>query len=1460
MRSFSLLSTNVGLTTNVKVICDSNYALYLESINSTAKLESTKFKKFRFTKKNYFDELIPYFFRNLPSDEAFKINNIQAESFSMNDDFSTQFDNLYRAGAINIIDNKNYSEEYEYFAPLYVFKKNLPKYFVIFRIDGPGIENLNRKNFLANFVQKFKTVKVFDLTRKTDIGQWIEYNFVDNRNFPDTSLDIDFRELEFTKWIGIDYNTGGYTTRSRFLENYISNEQLIFDFEKYIFDGYSENKLIHPQIINFSFLFDDTPATGTSLRKWSINRYSGFYIDDIELVDSISPYILEPLKNDVQILENNILFSGSGDPYIDGFRDFRENWIEINGNFYKVEKFEEIQTNVLSSTSKSNKNQNIKQTTKTQSKVSSVKNEQYNNVSILKYKIISDVSLVGLEGSINKNVCYINALNQIIRFYDQSYFDIPDWEKAHVYLIEIDGMYHNLVKIDGIITINTDYVFEFIEYSKLSYWINNKDPKYYKEIDLKITSTNKPKSFNIYRLNFTDIKDFDVQLIDNNYSKYEYETNGELMDRNREPKMFVTDFRTNSKPLTFEQFNVKGVQVINIPAASDYTANLETFRTVGSDLTELWSKNPIHCRFGYQKSISKSNVPYLLNNNSIYESFNRCAELYDIKPSRRNRNLDYFYTINSGGTDYLHHSLHIEKNSFYTFSYATSSVGVSFLQDQTFRFELDKYLNVYTYSIGSQSATYSYDYFSYFFEIPDYYNKGQYKSNVKRYSLFEQSDGTIPNISLFNGLKFYLYEVDSIRTTTDSIKNINVKTSNLFGDYKFSILLSKNLKYVDSNSELQNVAHSGTFSHYQTNSGYLAYRTSENATPSNIMVGDNTYVTFEPPHTKLSGWREVTSVGQLTGGGYGFVTSATSSIAFTQSYSGLWEINFKWKKIKNWQIGTDYNVGDIIIWEDILYNVLLNTTIKDPNIEPWQLTTNFSLYGDKEPFWKPIEYSSGDWCWRQGDFWYRKNVNSSGSIDFWTPQSTYSDKEDVVLHRGKYYKNVSQDSNQAKIPKESNRTLDISDDSIRKWVEVPRVENWYAEKTVSTKYSDTKWEKVSLWVEERNFSVGNYVVYDKVLYRCIEAPEINEIPKNSSRWERIYSFVPDSEFVYSPTNNPILNFGNDYFICEFNRDWTLDNGITIYINKKWKNVLVNISINDNTLDFIQNHIRDLLYLEDYSKLTAANFIKQINNLDRKFNFTDFASYVVVESDGSFKKYNFGNNLDRLPYFLSVDYPDPIEVDSRNIGYQPSSEDIEAIRPVRTLSNGQIDNRKELDFYSGIPISYRIGQVRSNKIKLTINDTKSPSKDGIKSSKKANVDSKLQVLPDKETLYRHSGYYMPIFYEIELFKSSNQYDVSGNYLFDTELTYFGIIKQRVISKKSRNGNLLKLKSFDGKKSIYPMLDEFGFTVLDQFIFKSNWDTSYHIETNLLNTESSAVVPLKEFQPVILARATEQKTKS
>lgn len=66
---------------------------------------------------------------------------------------------------------------------------------------------------------------------------------------------------------------------------------------------------------------------------------------------------------------------------------------------------------------------------------------------------------------------------------------------------------------------------------------------------------------------------------------------------------------------------------------------------------------------------------------------------------------------------------------------------------------------------------------------------------------------------------------------------------------------------------------------------------------------------------------------------------------------------------------------------------------------------------------------------------------------------------------------------------------------------------------------------------------------------------------------------------------------------------------------------------------------------------------------------------------------------------------------------------------------------------------------------------------------------------------------------------------GNYKFDTDLTDFGIMQERRVRKVNRTGSVLKLQT----NSIYPMLDEFGYTFMDFFIFRSTWDQGYHFES-------------------------------
>ena len=80
-------------------------------------------------------------------------------------------------------------------------------------------------------------------------------------------------------------------------------------------------------------------------------------------------------------------------------------------------------------------------------------------------------------------------------------------------------------------------------------------------------------------------------------------------------------------------------------------------------------------------------------------------------------------------------------------------------------------------------------------------------------------------------------------------------------------------------------------------------------------------------------------------------------------------------------------------------------------------------------------------------------------------------------------------------------------------------------------------------------------------------------------------------------------------------------------------------------------------------------------------------------------------------------------------------------------------------------------------------------------------------------------------------SSSYNQIYGNYKFDIDLTYFGVMKERKFRKVNRVQSLLKLREVKDVKSIYPMIDEFGYSFIDFFIFKSTWDYEYSVETIL-----------------------------
>lgn len=1330
MRSHAILRTNVGLTTNAKLVVGGSYSLYMDAIISTPELSSTNYSKMQFSKDNYWDELVPYFFKGTPANIAFAVKS-DNDWDKMSTDFSKQYDELYNYGARNIIENKDYNEEFEYFAPLHISKVGLPTNFIIFRVDGIGLDRIDKNNFRDEILTKLKCVKNFDLTRKTPLGEWLERNFTNNKYFPDTPLYVDTRKLEFSYWNGIDYEDGGYSQKSLMLDSILSSEQTFSDLQKFVYENWQNSKVVYPHIINFSFLFDDSPATPTSLRKWSLNRYLGFYLDKFELVTKVSPYQTPSLKFDVEILAGNILSSPTSDsPFELTWEKNEFPWVEVDGNFYRIQSYSQVDT-VQNGQVRLSPNLLVEaETTRLTTK----------------WKIISDIDLSGKGNLVNKNIIKVETVTSGNRLTKSNgdQFSIGGWDDGDIWLIELDGTFHNLVKgVDGYIYIYTDFGFDQ-SVNKFDYFIN--DPIGRKSISLIVDEDNPPVTFNIYKCYFTDIKDFDTDVVDTEFSKFEYIISDKFK-KTDEPKMYFPNLNSNSNPKDLDDFEVGG-EILNIPASSEYVANTELFLIRGGDLNQLWRKNPTFVKWGFQNSISSYDYPYLLNNSFIAEDFNRSVNVFDIIPSRIERNLDYFLSLNADSDDYSYHSLHVIDESF----------------------DLEKYLEVNT----------SNDYFSYFFGKKTNFHNGRIITNTEKFSRFNSGSNFIPNETLFRGIKFKLWDVSSVQVSEGSISKINVRGGTTFDDWKFAVLLSEN----------------------------------------NFKVSE----TFE-------------------GSNIGTATSSSNSMM--------------WYVIDNWKNDKLYEIRSLVNWNDILYISLTQSNISDPNINPSN-SNDWDLFGSdfvtpprpnefRTIFWNP-NFNGSDLShtivtydafgltgpplvYNDGEFYFSKLTTDP---NFWNPVISYFEN-DLVFFKKRVWR--------------CTRTnFGIEPGSSKTWKTASGSPSLFWYETNARPI----WREVPFWQPDRDYSTpiwshgpysGNYVYWNDTVWAidliANPNPEVGTPPDKNSEWKRIWSMEQDTSFAYSQgtsgvlrytSQNGIIKMNNRFYLCVSNTSSaTLENGITIYVNRKRKNVLINIFVNDNTYtksvpnqffegwilgkNTLNNTNRDSLYNDLYSKLTANNFINAINDLENKYQFSDFIKYVEISEDSSLRVWNFANlsSIDTLPFILKCDYPDEILVRNNSLKFSAVDLEKSELKPKRVLDNGKITSIDQLNWYNNLSLGSSIE--RSDDI------TKVDNFSGLKN----------QLF---NRMWRFSGNYSPIFKTIPLFKSPSPTMSWDGSKFDTELSDFGKVKNRVVSKINPTKNLLSLRNNANLKSIYPMVNEFGYHLVDSFIFKSTWDFDYHVQTNEL----------------------------
>jgi hypothetical protein len=769
-KSFQLLRTNPALTTNIKLVVSSDYKLFLESFDTNKQLSDQKYKHFPISKNSLYEDQIIKFYDKLSSQLAFDVK-YDSDVSNVFTDYSKQFDDMYWSGA-KAVEDDWYSEDFEYLAPLYIRKGSLPDGFIVLRVDEPtsyeeldndfDFTKLNKDNFISQIVDKWKCVQLFDMRYQSDLGYFLNNNFVNNIRYPDKSFELDFRQYEYSKFYGIDYVNGVYVTKSKFLQDVLYYEQPHYKLEKEILNSFRSNNLIFPHILNMKFLFKDIPSTPDTIKNYSINRYYGFFIDNLEFVTNLTSYITPEIKNDVY-LKNNIFVDIDGNtlpesPFVEGFLPGKTYWIQYNNEFYEVIKIN--------------------------------RNGSY------EYHVVSNFDMSGITfSSINDRTCIINykeghshdcklienpsGYTNFISGFTSNFMIDPYYKDGNVetmfadlYVIQIDGHYHILKKKDNKYFIQSDYAINSFP-TFLEYWKGGIYSKYY--VFKKIYSyKNKPLSYPVYRLKFSDIKDFDFNRVNTHFSDFDYEKT--TYNRTNEHKLYAVDYTNKSSLNKNFMVHPRGedgqYQIMNV--SSEYVADDELYEISFNNLTDIWRKNQFVAKWGFVGSNSNCDYPYKLNNSiDVGDVFNSTCNIKSNVPSELEKNLDYFYRIGN----FFNNST----NNIVRYLNQSTNIEVDFMADFSKKFNLDVYLNS------------DVDYFNYFFKNKIYFSIDDinYIKSTLKYSTFQSGDNFEPSYTLFKGLGINIIGVNSIsRDIEGKITNIIADNKKNFNNYKFAIILN----------------------------------------------------------------------------------------------------------------------------------------------------------------------------------------------------------------------------------------------------------------------------------------------------------------------------------------------------------------------------------------------------------------------------------------------------------------------------------------------------------------------------------------------------------------------------------------------------------------------------------------------------------------------------------------------
>jgi hypothetical protein len=275
-KSQAILRTNPLLTSNVKLVVDSNGEIYLDSINANIALSDQKYKKFNLDATGNFAYDIASFYSATPLDTVYDTLRRDSDN-SVYPAYNKQYEEQYNYGA-RLNASKSYSENVKFMAPLWIDKK-LPGYFVIYRIEEPVSEvnmtdsQVDINNRIINMLANATIVKTFDLSTNSNIGKYLN-SFTNDPSRPTSPLTVSFEPDELSTWNGIDLRTGGYTSKAEFIYNdFVRTDREEILNNQFITEGFQRNGLINANLINLEFLFEDFD------NAYEVNRYIGIYVN-----------------------------------------------------------------------------------------------------------------------------------------------------------------------------------------------------------------------------------------------------------------------------------------------------------------------------------------------------------------------------------------------------------------------------------------------------------------------------------------------------------------------------------------------------------------------------------------------------------------------------------------------------------------------------------------------------------------------------------------------------------------------------------------------------------------------------------------------------------------------------------------------------------------------------------------------------------------------------------------------------------------------------------------------------------------------------------------------------------------------------------------------------------------------------------------------------------------------------